>query len=399
MANQKVKLILSAIMLFCLILIVLSLSGVITPGEQIVETTGTSGSVIEGTTSAAATTSDPVEETTVPTFLELVPLPVDRTDPEPTPALGLRRWPQETGIDILRRPDLDQYIGRSMHGEPLAGVTVFLDPGHGGQDGGTHYPADSNPEIVEKEIVLQVSLLAKSKLESLGARVIMTRESDIWMSLYSRAAFVGKELMLDFQEILPFHGYDATLLQPVLEQLEQMLEINSDAANSGGRGIMRGAGASPEVRLIYDIQHQYPDALFISVHCNAYPASSQVRGLQVYYLTADTLYKKENANVAWQNSMDNEPAYTLYADEDRLRLATLVRDEILRQLPELKFTGNRDILEDNYAVLRQINLPGILLEMGFVTNEQDRRLLRDPDAQDKIAEGIARAVFAYYCRP
>lgn len=404
MAERKVKIILSGIMLFSLIIVVLSLSGVIAPGQQISDPTNESNE--SGKTSSE--TKDEVngnsqetimETTLLPTFLDLIPLPIDLTEPGTEPAYGLRRWPEKTSIEILRQPDLDKYQSRSRDQQPLEGITIFLDPGHGGQDGGTQYPHDSTPIVIEKEINLPVAIATKEKLENLGARVIMTRETDVWMSLYSRAALVGREILLDFQKELPVYGYEPSSLNPVLEHLDKMLQINSDAANSGGRGIMQGPGASSDVRLIYDIQHQYPDALFISIHCNAYADSSQVRGLQVYYLTGDTLYEKENANVAWQESSQNEPAYTLYDDEGRLHLATLVKDEILDQLPELQFTGQNDILEDNYAVLRQINLPGILLEMGFITNENDRRLLQDPTAQGKIADGIANAVFAYYCRP
>lgn len=97
--------------------------------------------------------------------------------------------------------------------------------------------------------------------------------------------------------------------------------------------------------------------------------------------------------------MANPPSYTRYDDEARLRLAELVRDQIIDRLPELKFPGENDLLPGNYVVLREIALTGLLIETGFITNEQDRAILTSDDGQTKISEGIAEAVFAYYCRP
>ena len=57
---------------------------------------------------------------------------------------------------------------------PLAGLTVLVDAGHGGYDGG----ACGKSGVWEKEINLQVALRVKEKLAALGAEVIMTRDSD-----------------------------------------------------------------------------------------------------------------------------------------------------------------------------------------------------------------------------
>jgi N-acetylmuramoyl-L-alanine amidase len=56
---------------------------------------------------------------------------------------------------------------------PLAGKIIFLDPGHGGPDGG----ADSG-EIMEKDLALNVSLNLRDYLQQQGALVYMTREVD-----------------------------------------------------------------------------------------------------------------------------------------------------------------------------------------------------------------------------
>lgn len=59
---------------------------------------------------------------------------------------------------------------------------VYLDPGHGGSDPGT-----SGNGIIEKELVLKIALEARRQLENAGVRVIMSRESDVYVSLKERS--------------------------------------------------------------------------------------------------------------------------------------------------------------------------------------------------------------------
>lgn len=57
---------------------------------------------------------------------------------------------------------------------PLAGVTIVLDAGHGGKDGGAN-----QGDIEEDEINLAITKKLQSYLEDSGATVVMTRESDV----------------------------------------------------------------------------------------------------------------------------------------------------------------------------------------------------------------------------
>lgn len=71
-------------------------------------------------------------------------------------------------------------------GGTLSGITVMIDPGHGGSETGTYGPLGL--DYPEKTINLQTALKLKSELESLGAKVLMTRTSDITLSLADRLA-------------------------------------------------------------------------------------------------------------------------------------------------------------------------------------------------------------------
>lgn len=56
---------------------------------------------------------------------------------------------------------------------PLSGRIIYIDPGHGGADGGA-----DNGDAVEKEIALSISNKLRDYLQEQGALVLMTRESD-----------------------------------------------------------------------------------------------------------------------------------------------------------------------------------------------------------------------------
>lgn len=71
--------------------------------------------------------------------------------------------------------------------QPLKGTKILIDPGHGGKERGaigpTGYP--------EKDANLVVSLALRSALESAGAEVVMTRDTDVFVSLGDRQAMIA----------------------------------------------------------------------------------------------------------------------------------------------------------------------------------------------------------------
>ena len=66
----------------------------------------------------------------------------------------------------------------------LKGVTIVLDPGHGGNDHGT----TGTRGTAEKDITTTTVELLKSKLRAAGADVVLTRESDVYVDLRKRVA-------------------------------------------------------------------------------------------------------------------------------------------------------------------------------------------------------------------
>ncbi|HOJ35088.1 MAG TPA: N-acetylmuramoyl-L-alanine amidase [Clostridiales bacterium] len=75
--------------------------------------------------------------------------------------------------------------------ETLSGMTIMLDPGHGGKkDPGTF---TVYPNLYEKEINMKLALIMKRELEAKGAKVIFTRTQDVYLAREDRALFAKQK--------------------------------------------------------------------------------------------------------------------------------------------------------------------------------------------------------------
>lgn len=103
--------------------------------------------------------------------------------------------------------------------------------------------------------------------------------------------------------------------------------------------------------------------IYISIHLN-YINSSTWKGLQIFY----TNKNKENKNIAH--------SITAYLKE--------------------KSSNIREPKEENaYYMYKQITKPGVLIELGFLSNPFDRYRLTKESYQDKIANNISNAIENY----
>lgn len=69
------------------------------------------------------------------------------------------------------------------HSRPKPKPVIILDAGHGGRDLGAR---QRSPYIEEKKVTLQAALMLKKHLTQLGYKVIMTRQTDVFLPLYRR---------------------------------------------------------------------------------------------------------------------------------------------------------------------------------------------------------------------
>lgn len=94
------------------------------------------------------------------------------------------------------------------------------------------------------------------------------------------------------------------------------------------------------------------------------------------------------------NACENETAHgieTHYYKEDSLDFAKQVHKSIMQKVTET----NRGVYKSRFYVIRHTEMPAILLELGFISNAEERKLMQTKERQTKFAEAITEGVINY----
>jgi N-acetylmuramoyl-L-alanine amidase len=218
--------------------------------------------------------------------------------------------------------------------------TVVIDAGHGGKDRGT---MDPSGRMDEKAIVLDVAKRLRMLLENAGFKVILTRDSDDFISLPERtviASRTGADLFVSVHVNSNQEHAVGGLLVYYLESVNRA-QSNEWQKKENGRIFLRSRQAedSPTLQAI----------------------------------VADML--------------DN-----LKAGQSKKLAKSIVRQA--RQEAGVKVRGD-GIRTCHFFVVRNTLVPAVLVETGFLTNRQERNKLLMPLYRQKMAEIIARGVLDY----
>jgi N-acetylmuramoyl-L-alanine amidase len=125
-----------------------------------------------------------------------------------------------------------------------------------------------------------------------------------------------------------------------------------------------------------------PAAIFVSLHCN-YAPNASARGFQIYRAES----KSAAVPAMVQTAADAEP---LPISEAQLAGA------IKNSLSEGLRCDHHEIRTANFFVLRNLDMPALLIECGFLTNPEDARALADPAFRTKLAGAIAKGIAFYH---
>ena len=222
--------------------------------------------------------------------------------------------------------------------------TIVIDPGHGGKD-----PGASGKRSQEKDIVLAVAKILKKNLADEGFNVKLTRNKDVFIELGQRA----------------------------------------------------------------NLANQWDGDLFISLHCNAIDATEErkkiIQGYQFYVLRAPeseedkAIARRENAVATLygeKNAKDELSPLEWFKLEARLeqykQTSYLFTEKLLDSFEGGKIKKmNTGVGGAGFMVLVGAMMPAVLIELGFISNEEDEAYMMTKTGQQDLADRIAEAVSNY----
>ncbi|MFY9177541.1 MAG: N-acetylmuramoyl-L-alanine amidase [Caldicoprobacterales bacterium] len=125
--------------------------------------------------------------------------------------------------------------------------------------------------------------------------------------------------------------------------------------------------------------------IFVAVHCNASgTGNGSASGVQVYYMP-------NGPNTKYGSNYDY---YRGYNDAKRKKLAESMLKNV-RENTNFKKQWSSPFIGD-YHVLREQNLPSVLMEIGFVDNPDDVKLLVQPQTRENAAKGMYLGIVEYF---
>ena len=218
---------------------------------------------------------------------------------------------------------------------------IVLDPGHGGKDPG----AIGYSGVYEKNITLAMGKELKKILERSGKyKVYLTRSTDIFIPLRDRVKIARK----------------------------------------------------------------YKADLFLSIHADS-AKNRSAKGLSVYTLSETASDKEAEALAERENKADVVAGLNLVEHSKEVSdiLINLAQRETMNRSSEfatfmVKEMKNSVKLVDNthrfagFAVLKAPDVPSVLLEMGYLSNSTEERLLKQQTYRRKLANATQKAIDVYF---
>ncbi len=217
-------------------------------------------------------------------------------------------------------------------------AAILIDPGHGGKDPGAvgeYGTGKDRKKVLEKDLALATALSVRDSLIARfpDRRILLSREGDTYPSLEERV----------------------------------------EMANTVALG--------PNEAIIY-----------VSIHANA-SFNRNASGFEVWYLNPD--YRRTLVDPGTPG-VDEEiaPIINVMMEEEYTTESVLLARSIVDRLDASigSVSRNRGIRAEEWFVVRNARMPSVLVEMGFVTNEAEARLLADPAHLRSISNAVYNGI-------
>jgi N-acetylmuramoyl-L-alanine amidase len=220
---------------------------------------------------------------------------------------------------------------------------VVLDAGHGGKDYGAVYHGNIEKNIALKTVLSVGAILEKDP----QVDVIYTRKNDVFIELQQRANIANKSKGSIF--------------------VSMHCNANKNQAASGNETYVMG------------------------ITRNA--SNLEVAKTENEVVTLETDYKIKYDGFD-PNSPESVIGISILQEEhldQSIELAGRVQEFFTKKTDK----KNRGVKQAGFLVLRQITMPRVLIEMGFVSNKEEGEFLNSEEGQELLAEAIAGAILDY----
>lgn len=216
---------------------------------------------------------------------------------------------------------------------------IVIDPGHGGKDPGAigyYTSAGEKQSLQEKDVVLNTAV---ETARMLGTRfpdknIILTRNDDRYLKLEERT------------------------------EIANSIELQADES-----------------------------MIFISIHANA-SFNSSAKGFEVWYLPPE--YRRDLIDPKTLGDVDSDviPILNTMLEEEYTIESVILGDKLLKSLDEQvgDISFNRGPKEESWFVVRNARMPSVLIELGFVTNQEEALLLSSSAYLKKLGKGIYNGI-------
>jgi len=221
---------------------------------------------------------------------------------------------------------------------PAAGArTIVIDPGHGGEEVGAQGPGGT----LEKEVTLAIARKLRTQLTNLGLQVFLTRDKDEDIPLDERTAIAN--------------NYKADLF----------LSIHANASRS------QGAFGSEVYFLSYQASDEESRRMAVSEGASFAPSPPVSAGSDL-------------ALILWD-----------MAQAEHLEESSALASRIQEELAVVTGSEGRGVKQAPFRVLVGAAMPAVLVEVAFISNPDEEKLLASEPYQNKVAGALTRGISRY----
>ena len=261
-------------------------------------------------------------------------------------SFALRRHedkPDRLVVDLHDRNRVEEKTIEQVSSE--RDIVIAIDAGHGGEDPGASGPGG----LREKDVVLAIArYLHKDLNTKSGFSAKLVRTGDYYIPLRGRVK-KGRELRADL--FVSIHADAFT---------------RKDARGAGVYAVSSRGATSETARFLAQRENE----------------SDLIGG-------AGSLSLSDKDDTLAGVLLDLSMTATMNASLD-------IGSSVLNSLGSFTHLHKKKVEQANFSVLRNPDVPSILVETGFITNPQEARRLRDPSFQKRMAEKLSDGIVAHF---